>query len=352
MASRRPHFQPPAYSAERPGLVRPVRVDPTGEAGPTPRQARGRAWRSTSRGLYVPSSVDGDLPQQRVLEAATVLPDYAAVTGWAAFAWKGARWFDGFDPRGEPRPVPLAVLNHQVRTRPGLLICAERLRPDELYLHDGLRVTDPTRSVAFEMRYAADVRAAAACLDMAAYSDLVSIAGVARLAERLNGWTGIGQLRTAVGLADENSWSPAESDMRMTLRLDLGLTGLLCNHPVFDLDGRHLGTPDVIDPEAGVAWEYDGPLHLEGRQRAKDLRREAVFRRVGLEYVTMVGADRVDPGAFLQRSVDARRRAQRLPGPRQWTVEPPSWWTPTTTVAQRLALTDAQRQRFLRNRAA
>ena len=39
-------------------------------------------------------------------------------------------------------------------------------------------------------------------------------------------------------------------------------------------DGRHMGTPDLLDVEAGVYGEYDSELHLDGKRRLKDLVRE------------------------------------------------------------------------------
>lgn len=42
----------------RPVVVR-VSADPGGVTGPTPDIARGRRWRTSSRGLYVPADVDG-----------------------------------------------------------------------------------------------------------------------------------------------------------------------------------------------------------------------------------------------------------------------------------------------------
>jgi len=39
-------------------------------------------------------------------------------------------------------------------------------------------------------------------------------------------------------------------------------------------------------------------LHLAGKQRAKDIRREGDLRAVGLEYVTMVSADLRDQSGF------------------------------------------------------
>jgi hypothetical protein len=165
----------------------------------------------------------------------------------------------------------------------------------------------------------------------------------------LTAWTGVPQLRDAIALADENSWSPMETEMRLQWVLKLGIATAVANHPVFDADGSFVGTPDLIDLEAGVAGEYDGSLHLPGVQRAKDIRREGLFRRVGLEYVTMTAVDRRDPTDFLQRTIDAQARARHLT--RRWTVDPPAWWIPTTTVAARRALTAAQRKRCLRRQA-
>ncbi len=56
--------------------------------------------------------------------------------------------------------------------------------------------------------------------------------------------------------------------MRMIWVVDAGLPRPLCNMPIFDRHGRHIGTPDLLDPVAGVVGEYDGALHLAGEQRA------------------------------------------------------------------------------------
>lgn len=123
--------------------------------------------------------------------------------------------------------------------------------------------------------------------------------------------------------------------------------------PVFDLDGRHLGTPDLIDPATGVVGEYDGSLHLTGSQRAKDLAREERFRGHGLHPVAMVGADVADPSAFVHRLYASYARATAAPvTDRRWTLRQPSWWLPTETVDQRRALDDVSRDRLLAHRAA
>lgn len=334
----------------------PVRVDPKGVAGPTPDQARGPRWRRTSQGWYVPVGVDGSTVDQRVVEAAVCLPDdWGAVTGWAALGWAGARWFDGTPWGGGPlRPVTLAVGgNRAIREQAGFKPSEERLRPDEFALVDGVRLTSAVRSACFEMRYADNLRQAVVALDMACFNDHVSIDEVTAYAALLNGWTGIPQCREALLLADENAWSPREVSMRLHWELDAGLARPRCNVPIFGPDGTFLGTPDLLDPVAGVLGEYDGSLHLTGQRRSKDLVREDLFRSHGLEYVTMVAADKPDPSAFIARLVSAYDRAAGIPSSRRtWTLEQPSKWADTTTVAARRSLDDWLRDRLLAHRAA
>jgi hypothetical protein len=114
-----------------------------------------------------------------------------------------------------------------------------------------------------------------------------------------------------------------------------------------------VGTPDLLDPVAGVLGEYDGPLHLLGAQRSKDVRREGAFRRLGLECVTMLAADRADPGPFIGRLREAYARAERIPADhRSWSLTLPPWWTDTSTVEKRRALTGTARERLLRMRGS
>ena len=327
-------------------MVVPVPIDPTGRAGPTLGQARGPRWRRTSAGMYVPAAVDGNGVEQRIVEAAAELTGHGLVTGWAALCWSGARWFDGSDGR----PVMLAIPGN-LRPRPGRAVCKEGIDPRDRDRIDGLPVTTAVRSVCFEARHAPDVATAVLALDMAAYSDLVSLEECRVYTQwRLRTWTGVPQLRAALKLAVENSWSPTESAMRLVWTDD-GLPEPRCNRPVFDLDGRHLGTPDLIDLGLGVVGEYDGKVHLSSARRAHDLAREERFRAHGLEPVTMVGADLADPRAFVARLRAAYQRASRRPATeRRWTLAQPAWWIPTETVAQRRALSAWDRERLLRHR--
>jgi hypothetical protein len=333
------------------GLAWPVRVDRTGVFGPTRAQARGALWRRTSHGLYVPAPAPTSV-EQRIVEAAARLPTYGGVTGWAGLRWMGGAWFDGQSDGGRvQRPVDLVTADSSIRSTEGIEVSEERLGPTELMAYAGLVITQPARSLFFEMRHAPGPRAALIAADMAAYSDLVSRAEAREIADANPGWDGIGQMRDGVDDMEENAWSPAEVSMRVVWCDRAGLPRPLCNRPVFDLGGRHMGTPDLFDPAVGLVGEYDSALHLEGAQRARDVRREGLFRAMGLEYVTMLSADLSRPDGFVTRLRQAYARAARMPAAdRAWTVELPPWWVPTFTVEQRRALDDSQRERFLKLR--
>lgn len=327
-----------------------MRVDPSGRTGPTPKAARGPRWRRTSHGLYVPADVDGALPEQRIVEAAAVLPALGGVTGWAALRWAGAQWLSGRRAEGmQPEPVTLAVGYADIRPRDGIVVSHEHLRWGEIETLDGLPVTLPARSVLFEMRYAPSVEAAVVVADMAMHGDVVTTQDLATYGATLGTWTGIPQARVALTLVRENSWSPQETRLRLLWVLLAGLPEPLCNRPVFDMSGRHLGTPDLLDPVAGVAGEYEGVVHLARRQRGVDVRREQALRAAGLELFPVVGDDWRDELQIAARIRSAYARAARRPASdRRWTIETPAWWVRTDTVARRRALSDAERRTWLR----
>jgi hypothetical protein len=288
--------------------------------------------------------------EQRIVEAAAVLPAYGGVTGWAALRWRGGRWFDGSDAQGQ-LPVTLALMDSSIRPQSGIAISEERVAPTQIEPYAGIRVTVAAYALLFEIRHASSLHSAVVSADMAAYSDLVSRSELGALVSQCQGWTGIDRGRRVLELMDENVWSPAEVSMRRVWTDDAGLPRPLTNRPVFDHDGQLLGTPDVIDPAAGVCGEYDSELHLDRSRRRHDVEREARFRAVGLEPVAMVTGDIGDPWGFVRRLHAAYARAARRPASdRGWTIEPPEWWTPTVTVEQRRALTETQRAAWLRHR--
>ena len=311
------------------------------DAGSSPRPPLG----ADTRGLYLPVERDPALAvEQRIVTAAALLPPGGAVTGWAALKWAGAKQLDGSRGRVE-LPVDLAVPGRVVRGRPGIRITTEQRLREETVEHHGLTLSAHTGSLAFAIRHAVSLEEAVALVDRVCAVDLVSIAEMQAHRSLLVGQRWVSRLDAALDLAVENCWSPMETVLRLRWR-GMGITNVVCNRPVFALDGTFLGTPDVLDVDTGTAGEYDGALHLAGRQRSKDIRREGLFRRHGLEYVEMVAGDLADASDFERRTLDARARAVTLE--RRWTLTPPPWWVETHTVALRRALTDHQRERFLR----
>ncbi len=152
--------------------------------------------------------------------------------------------------------------------------------------------------------------------------------------------------RTA--LANENAWSPREVWVRLAWEHHARLPRLLTNHPVFDRMGRHIGTPDLLDEEAGVVIEYDGALHLAGTRRRRDRDREEAFRRAGLEYLMIMAGDNLP--SVVARMCRTREEALQSPKRRDWTIQLPHWWIPPFTVEQRRALDPVERDRWLRLR--
>lgn len=332
----------------RPGLVVPVRADPTGVRGPTPGQARGRRWRRTSPNRFVPVEVPRSR-DQRIIEAAAGLPPGCAVTGWAGLAWQGARWFDGIDLDGRALPIPVSVGDvRTINPRQGITICEDWLFDGDIVMVDGLPVTIPVRSVSYEVRRAWSLERGIQIVDMAAAADLVSLEEMRTYLERLRGRPGTLQLADAIELGNENAWSPKEVTMRIEWVPPPGfdVPPLLCNAPIFDLDGNHLLTPDLFDPRWGVAGEYNGAVHDGDEPRRRDLGREELYRRYEIETVTMMSGDLRDPRAFVSRVGSAYRRST-CDGRRLWTLAQPDWWVDTSTVAARRALDPATRARWL-----
>ena len=301
--------------------------------------------------MVVPSYVE-QTPSQRTAEVGVLLPQLGSITGWASLEWQGGWWFTGTRADGSFVPVPVALPRHSIRPQPPFALCEERWHIGEVVRVDGLAVNDAVSAVGYAMRYASDLESAVVALDMAAFHDLVSLDEVLAWILMRPSYTGIEQARQAWVLGDENAWSPKEPVMRVEWEA-AGFPRPMTNRPLFDPTGRHLMTPDLIDPVNGVVGEYQGGLHLDGSRRYADIKRDERYRSLGLEPVEMVAGDLPRRSEFRARLAAAYRRAEPPPVvDRGWTMELPHWWIPTFTVEQRRALTPAQRMRLLGNREA
>jgi hypothetical protein len=312
---------------ERPsGLVAPVRLDPAGVLGPTPKQARGPGWKQSAHGWYVPACVDREVVEQRILEQAARLPSNGAVTAWASLRWRGAAFFDGTEQGGRiVLPVPLLG---NIRSDDRVQVSKAQLAPEDRAVIDGIACTTATRALFDEMVRRGRLRPAVVAVDMAVAAGLVSIDEITTYVHTRPAWTGVPLCRNAVVLAIDHSRSPQESRMRLIWILDAELPPPLCNRAVFNLDGRLLGYPDLFDPVAGVVGEYAGADHRDPERHRADVVREELFRDHGLECFTVVGEDMHDHSLVAGRMLSARRRAKFLPPEScAWTLDPPPGWT-------------------------
>lgn len=176
---------------------------------------------------------------------------------------------------------------------------------------------------------------------MMAAAGLVTVAQMRDYVGRKQAWTGVQRARDAVSLADDLSRSPQESRLRLVWQLDADRGRPLVNRPLFDLDGRLLGYPDLLDPEAGVVGEYDGADHRSARQHSDDVDRESGFRDHLLEVVRFTGPDMTVPNRVTNRIHAAYARARWLPPARRtWTLTPPPHWPPAWTPDELLAQRD------------
>lgn len=303
------------------GLVRPVRVDATGSAGPTRGQAAGPRWRRTTKGYYVPA----DTPQsveQRVLEHSVLVRDGGVVTGWAALRLHGGNFFDGVAPDGRTElPMPIAANGDRLRETAGIRLDRGTLHPAEVVTRHGIRCACVERALFDEMVHRDDVREAAVAMDMTAAAQLTSIARMRRYVTWRAGARGVRLVSAALGLADEGARSPQESRLRMVWEIDAEWERPLTNRAVYDVSGSFLGTPDLLDPVRGVVGEYAGADHRDRARHVSDVRREDLFRRAGLEYVEVVGPDLHDRDLVVDRIHAAGERAGRFP--QHWRLGPP-----------------------------
>lgn len=255
------------------------------------------------------------------------LPADGAVTGWAACLLHGAALIDGLLPDGAtPMPVPLAV-GPRARLRPDgrAVLHRDRLDPAERTVRRGIACVTGERATFDAMRTARDLREAVVVLDMMAAAERTTIRRIRAYADTRAGWSGVGQVRAAMALADESSRSPNETRMRLIWVLDAGLPRPRCNQPVHDGRGRLVGVADLFDADSSVAGEFDGADHRTTRRHTRDVGKQEAFRELGIEVFRVTGTDLHDVALVVRRMRGAHARGQQADrSGRRWLLEGPA----------------------------
>jgi very-short-patch-repair endonuclease len=289
----------------------------------TPGRARGPGWVRTGSSLYVPSSRDPVLVQQRIVEVAARLPSYAVVTGWAACLLHGAAWCDGLAVDGRT-PLPVLVCvgpRGGTRRHDGIAVTFERIPEWETTVRYGIRVARPERAVVDEMRRH-DEREALVVLESALAGRITSVERFGRFAAAHRGMRRSDAVRWALPRARGGVRSPMEVRVRTVAEEDAGWPRLLVNRVVLRADGTRIGEVDLVDEQAPAAIEVDGADHREAERQAWDITKEEALRDVGFEVARVTGRQALDPAVLAPRLVAVRRRAlARPPAERRWRLE-------------------------------
>jgi hypothetical protein len=307
---------------------RPQSLAQLAAAGITRDMTRGRAWRRTTRGWFVPADTSSS-PTQRILEAVPIVPAGGALAGWAAAYVLGVDQLDGLDPLTlAPLPLPVHLGRDVGRAdHRGVRVIRERLPAADQQLWHGLPVTTPLRTLFDGARWAPDLVEAVVFLDQSAHALGLELRDLEAWCTPGARWPGITQLRAALALGDARSASTWESRLRVFYQRKAGLPRPLVNRPIFDLTENFLGTPDLLDPEAGLATEFDGQGHRQRRQHRADNHREEKLEGVNLTVCRVDSMDLGQPASLRERlrvrHTQGLRRDRRLDG---WTLVEPEWW--------------------------
>jgi hypothetical protein len=276
--------------------------------------------------MYVSDDVDDSVVEQRIVEQASRIRGYGAVTAWPALRWHGASFFDGRTNGGHDELPVTLIASTKLRPDPRFVHTEEQLASSEWSWVGGLPVATVQRALFDEVRRIEGVREKACAISMVAAARLISTQLFGTYVAHRGPWTGIQGARDAVRLAVDDCRSPQEFRMLMVWLLDAELPRPLLNREVFDLDGNLLGIPDLLDVEAGCIGEYQGEDHKDGQRHREDVEREERFRDHGLELFEVVGGDLRHRQKVVERMHHARNRSKFLPPEsRAWTLEPPPW---------------------------
>ena len=188
----------------------------------------------------------------------------------------------------------------------------DRIPPDDITVVHGIRCARVERALFDEMRRIGEVREMAVAIGAACAARLTTVPRMRTYTATRRWYRDVRLCREAVELAVPDCRSPQEDRFRLLWELDAGWGRPLVNRTVVDLDGRFVAVPDLLDVERGVVGEYAGADHRDIDRHEEDIAREAELRRVGLEYVEVVGRDLRHRERVIRRMEEAAARAVHL----------------------------------------
>jgi len=278
----------------------------------TPNQLRGPRFRRLYPDVYVRSGdAEPDL-HLRSCAAYRYVEGHGVLGGWSAATLLKALCVPA-------DAVPEVVVEHDVRTRPGLLVRRGVVAPGDRRWAGECLVTSPLVT-AWDLARRLDLVDAVVVLDALAR---VGAPGrppfrpeeLLALRARRAGARGCRGLDEVVRLADPRAASPPETRMRLALTF-AGIPPRV-QYSIRDRFGRM--TFDLAYPEARLGVEYDGEVHrsLGYDDRRRDLRAGAVGW-----HVMRFGASGVSTTVEQAVSLISAQRRERL---RLLSITTPAW---------------------------
>jgi hypothetical protein len=288
--------------------------------GISDRELQGPAWVRLDQGRYAWSPIQpaGDL--DRIRQVLPLLPDGAAVGGWAAAVLHGVTTPDGESAAGEPLPVQLALSRQQTcRRTTGVRTFRSDLADDDVVMVGDVPVTslvrtgfdlarlDPRTVRAHSDRWS--LQESTIWLDALLRDGGLDPAELIGYLEAHPKRLGARQAGRVLIRADGRSASPRETALRLLWTLDAALPRPEVNVPIYDRNGRLLGVADLLDAEAGLVGEYDGADHASPQRRSRDLLRTEGLEAVGLDVFRVTADDFARRADTVQRLRWRHRRA-------------------------------------------
>lgn len=164
-----------------------------------------------------------------------------------------------------------------------------QLMGNDSWVRDGLRLSTPARAWC-ELGVLLSIPELVAAGDFIIRTDapLATHADLVEALRRYPDRRGKRKLRAALGLLNDRSESPMESQLRTILVLG-GIAGLEVNHPV--KIGGFSYRLDLAIPAKKVAIEYQGDYHREKSQWRRDMTRRSRIEADGWTFVEVNGDD-------------------------------------------------------------
>lgn len=308
----------------------PLSCAQLGALGVTRGRYRGPRFRQVQYGHYAPAVEDPTnlTAAQRILDATPLLVPGAAFGGWAAAYVHGVDWLDGRTV--QQKHIPIDLISDRLRRRSTKAITYRQAPLSAADFTDisGLPVTVPLRTAYDGARWSPSVEEAVVFLDAMLAFQEVGLEALQTYVEDRAG-RGIEQARQAMSLCRPGVASPWESRLRYCCQIHAGLPEPMINVPLFDAaDGSFLGIPDLFDPDAALAMEFDGEQHRTRHQHRRDNLREEGLERANVTVIRVDSLDLMhDRRALVRRILDGRQRGLRRDRRfDRWTLTEPGWW--------------------------